>query len=317
MTYLPDTARPNSRGRKGVVAGAVAGLAEAAFRALAGWTRPSTDRDGAADALTRELEFLLPPALRSEDKQGSVAFVGAGPGDAELLTRKAHRLLTEADVVIHDRLVSDEILALLPRRARRIAAGKTGFGPSAAQEDINAEIVAQARAGARVVRLKGGDAAVFGRLDEETAACREAGIAYTVVPGITAASASAASIGQSLTRRGRNSSLRFVTGHDMNGFAEQDWRAMGAPGAVTAIYMGKKSARFVQGRMLMHGAAPDTPITLIENASRPDERVFGTCLARLAQCLEDAGSGAPCLLLVGLAPTAEKTALRRLTEIAL
>ena len=120
------------------------------------------------------------------------------------------------------------------------------------------------------MRLKGGDPAVFGRLDEEIEALEAAGIAYAVVPGVTAASAAAAAIGQSLTRRGRNSSFRVLTGHDVDGFAEHDWRELARPGATAAVYMGVKAATFLRGRLLMHGAAADTPVTAVENASRPD-----------------------------------------------
>ncbi|MEO1309282.1 MAG: SAM-dependent methyltransferase, partial [Pseudomonadota bacterium] len=145
--------------------------------------------------------------LTKESKPGSVAFVGAGPGDPDLLTLKARKLLDEADVVIHDRLVPDTILELARREATLIAMGKTGFGPSAKQDDINAALVAHAKEGAQIVRLKSGDPGIFGRLDEEVDACIAAGVDWHVVPGITAASAAAANLGQSLTRRGRNSDL--------------------------------------------------------------------------------------------------------------
>lgn len=233
-----------------------------------------------------------------------VDFVGSGPGDPELLTLKALRALERAQVVIHDRLVSPEILALINPAALVIDAGKEGFGPSIAQADIDALIVDHARAGAHVVRLKSGDPTVFGRLDEEIEAVTAAGIAYAVIPGITAASASVAAIGQSLTKRNRNSSVRFLTGHDMKGFAEHDWMQLARAGEVAAIYMGKKSARFVQGRLMMHGADPATPVTVIENASRADERVLATTLARLEPDLSDAAMTGPALVLYGLAPRA-------------
>ena len=125
-----------------------------------------------------------------------------------------------------------------------------------------------------------------------------------MIPGITAASAAVAAIGQSLTRRQRNASVRFLTGHDMKGFAEHDWAALARRGEVAAIYMGKRSARFIQGRLLMHGADPATPVTVIENASRPDERVLETTLARLEPDLTAAGMTGPALTLYGLAPRA-------------
>jgi uroporphyrin-III C-methyltransferase len=240
---------------------------------------------------------------------GHVVFVGAGPGDPDLLTIKALRALQAADVVIHDRLVSSDILDLSNPAARRLNAGKQGFGPAMSQDDINALIVAHAVDGAHVVRLKGGDATVFGRLDEEIDAVTAAGIPWHVVPGITAASASVAAIGQSLTKRGRNAAVRFLTGHDMTGFADHDWRALARPGEVAAIYMGKKSARFIQGRLIMHGADRATPVTVIENASLPDQRVLSTTLDRLPADLGAAALTGPALTFLGLAPRAAETAL--------
>lgn len=243
---------------------------------------------------------------------GQVTFVGAGPGDPDHLTLKALRALQQADVVIHDRLVGAGVLALANPAAVLVDVGKTGFGPSAAQEDIDARIVAEARLGRRVVRLKGGDCGIFGRLDEEITALDRAGLGWSIVPGLTAAVAAAAAIGQSLTRRGRNASVRIVTGHDMAGFAEQDWRGMARRGEVAAIYMGKKSARFLQGRLMMHGAAADTPITILENASRTNERTLATSLAALPEALGDISG--PAVLLYGLAPRRAAAALTRLKE---
>ena len=269
---------------------------------------PRAIADG-EDAGRIALDDLLADHLSRKDRPGHVAFVGAGPGDPELLTLKARRALDEADVVIHDRLITPEILELARREALLIDAGKEGFGPSMTQGDINALIVEHARAGAQVVRLKGGDPTVFGRLDEETDACDAAGVTWHIVPGITAASASVAAIGQSLTSRGRNASVRFVTGHDMKGFADHDWKALARPGEVAAIYMGKRAARFIQGRLLMHGADRATPVTVIENATRPDQRVLATTLAALAEDLGAANLTGPALTFLGLAPRAAQAAL--------
>lgn len=233
---------------------------------------------------------------------GDVAFVGAGPGDPELLTLKALKALQQATVVIHDRLVPAAILALANPAAQVIDAGKRGFGPSTPQDRINALIVDHAREGHAVVRLKGGDPVLFGRLDEEITAVEHAGLDWRIVPGLTAASAASAAIGQSLTQRARNASVRFVTGHDMEGFADQDWHALARPGAVTAIYMGKAAARFVQGRLMMHGASPATPVTIVENASLPDQRILASSVAQLATDLAAAGLDGPALILLGLAP---------------
>ncbi len=264
--------------------------------------RTLTEQD--ETALPATLDTLLETHLNRETTPGRVDFVGAGPGDPELLTLKARKALDTADVVIHDRLISPEILELVRREAQIFDAGKEGFGPSMKQVDINALIVEHAKSGAHVVRLKSGDSTVFGRLDEEIDAVTGAGIAFTIVPGITAASAAVAGIGQSLTKRHRNASVRFLTGHDMKGFAEHDWAALARPGEVAAIYMGKKSARFIQGRLMMHGADPATPVTVIENASRPDERVLETTLTHLEPDLSAAHMTGPALTLYGLAPRA-------------
>lgn len=261
---------------------------------------PRAHEAGGEDGAEQALDDLLARHLDAAPRPGHVDFVGAGPGDPELLTLKARRALDKADVVIHDRLISPEILELARREATLIDAGKEGFGPSMSQERINALILAHAGSGAHVVRLKSGDAGLFGRLDEELEAVEAAGISWRIVPGITSAVAAAASIGQSLTRRGRNSSVRFITGHDMQGFAEHDWRALARPGEVAAIYMGRKSARFVQGRLMMHGAAGTTPVTLIENASRPDERIIGCCLNDFTTSVTELTG--PAIILYGLSP---------------
>jgi uroporphyrin-III C-methyltransferase / precorrin-2 dehydrogenase / sirohydrochlorin ferrochelatase len=274
---------------------------------------PEAAREGEA-AVAPALARLLTRHLDAKPEQGRVDFVGAGPGDPELLTLRARRILDRADVVIHDRLVTPAILDLARREALMVDAGKEGFGPSTAQADIDAMIVRHALKGRHVVRLKSGDPTVFGRLDEEIAACEAAGVAYAVVPGITAASAAVASIGQSLTKRGRNASVRFVTGHDAQGFAEHDWKALARPGEVLAIYMGKKTARFVQGRLLMHGADPMTPVTAIENASRPDQRVVATTIGRLEPDLSAADLRGAAIILIGLAPRQAAEAVHELQE---
>ena len=241
-----------------------------------------------------------------------VLFVGAGPGAADHLTLGAARALSAAEVVIHDRLVGEEVLDLAPPQARRIDVGKEGFGPSTAQADIHAALVEAALSGARVVRLKGGDTGVFARLDEEIAALEAAGLSFRILPGLTTASVAAAAIGQSLTKRGRNTGLRILTGHVMEGFAEQDWRGLARAGEVAAIYMGKKSARYLQGRLMMHGAAAETPVTVVENVSRADQRVLAATLATVPAAV--AGITGPAILLYGLAPRAAVPALNQLKE---
>jgi uroporphyrin-III C-methyltransferase/precorrin-2 dehydrogenase/sirohydrochlorin ferrochelatase len=281
------------------------------------WTRFYFERgpralEGGEDAALGALERLL--AEGDGPRPGFVHLVGTGPGDPELLTLKARRLLHEADVVIHDRLVPPAILELARREATILEVGKTAYGPSWRQEEINARLVRHARAGATVIRLKGGDPAVFGRLDEEIEALEAAGVGYAVVPGVTSASAAAAAIGQSLTRRGRNSSFRVLTGHDVDGFAEHEWRELARPGATAAIYMGVKAATFLRGRLLMHGAAARTPVTAVENASRPGQRVIATTLIDLPVALAEAAPEGPVIILLGLEPRAAAIAMRNVKE---
>ncbi len=263
---------------------------------------PRAYDNGGEAALADTLERLLAEHMSARPDIGSVTFVGSGPGDPDLLTLKARRALHDADVVIHDRLVTPGILDLARREALIVNAGKQGFAPSTPQAEINALLVQHASEGRHVVRLKSGDATVFGRLDEEIDACAAAGVSCSVIPGITAASAAAAGIGRSLTRRERNSSVRLITGHDVEGYAEHDWRALARPGEVVAIYMGKKSARFLQGRLMMHGASPDTPVTVVESATCASQRVVASELAYLSEDIAEADMTGPVLVLYGLAP---------------
>lgn len=257
---------------------------------------------------------LLVDHLHGDVAQGRVDLVGAGPGDPDLLTLKARKLLDKADVVIYDRLVSKDILELARREATMVNVGKEGFGPSTTQEDIAAAMIEHASQGAHVVRLKSGDPGIYGRLDEEIDALDAAGIDWSIVPGITAANAASAQIGQSLTKRGRNGAMRFLTGHDVKGFAEQDWTSLAKPNQVAAIYMGAKGARFLQGRLMMHGASPDTPITAVENASRPNSRIIASTLAHLSADIEAAAPEGPVILMFGLAPRSAIAQLPALQE---
>ena len=266
------------------------------------------------EAVKTALSDLLDMHMSKTPRQGHVAFVGAGPGDPDLLTLRARRLLDHADVVLHDRLVTPEILELARREAHITDVGKTGFGPATSQEDINAMLCVHALKGAQVVRLKGGDPTLFGRLDDEIDACDAQGIAWSIIPGITAASAAVASIGQSLTKRHRNSDVRFLSGQDIKGFADHDWTLLARPNEIVALYMSTASARFIQGRLLMHGAAAETPITLVENASRPNERVVTTTLADLAQCHQTHAFEGPVLSLYGLLPRAAAPALQHILQ---
>ena len=273
---------------------------------------PQALRDGGEPAVRQALAALLEEVAGAADAPGRVDIVGAGPGDPELLTLKARRVLHNADVVIHDRLVPAPVLELARREAVLVEVGKIPGGPSWPQHAINALMVEHASEGAQVVRLKSGDPAVYGRLDEEMDALDAAGIAFEIVPGVTAAAAAAAAIKVSLTRRHRNSSLRFLTGQDVDGFAEHDWRALARPGAVAAVYMGVRAARFLQGRLLIHGAPTDTPVTAVENAARGGQKIVATTLRALADALGEAGVVGPAILFLGLAPRDALTAVEDL-----
>jgi len=263
---------------------------------------PQALREGGEAAARQALEALAAEAGMEACAPGFVHLVGAGPGDPDLLTQKARRLLHEADVVIHDRLVSPAVLELARREARLIAVGKVPGGSGWQQKDIDARIVAEATAGFQVVRLKSGDPGVYGRLDEEMQALAEAGIGYAIVPGITAATAAAAAAKVSLTQRGRNSALRLLTGQDVNGFAEHDWRTLAKPGAAAAIYMGVRAAQFLQARLLMVGANPGTPMSVVENASRADQTIIATTLANLTADMAAAAIQGPAILFLGIGP---------------
>lgn len=233
---------------------------------------------------------------------GMVWLVGAGPGDPELLTRKAERLIRAASVVFHDALVSPGILALASPGARLVHVGKRSGRHSRAQGEIDRLIVAAALDGHRVVRLKGGDPAIFGRATEELDACRAAGVAAAICPGVTAASAAAASLGQSLTLRGLARKLVLVTAHARAGESlDLDWQALADPQATLAIYMGKAAADEVSRRLIAAGLSAQTPVALVENASLPDERQFHTRLGLLPLAARSALGSGPALLLIGAA----------------
>jgi uroporphyrin-III C-methyltransferase/precorrin-2 dehydrogenase/sirohydrochlorin ferrochelatase len=219
---------------------------------------------------------------------------------------KARRIIHEADVVVYDRLVGSEILDLARKEAKFISVGKKGFGPAVSQQSINAHLVRDASQGLLVVRLKGGDPGIFGRLDEELVHVTSAGIATEVVPGVTAASAAAATLQVSLTRRNRNSSVTFLTAHDAKGFAEHHWQQLVRSGQSLAVYMGRKTATFLQGRLLMHGANHDLPVTCIEHISLPNQRAFSSTLGDFATQLDTQGYSGPLLILVGIDSAAGK-----------
>ena len=233
---------------------------------------------------------------------GRVWLVGAGPGDPDLLTVKALRLLQGADVVVHDRLTPPEILALARPDARMIDVGKRKSRHTLPQDDINSLLVALAREGLKVVRLKGGDPFVFGRGGEELLALREAGVTAEVVPGVTAALAAAAGAGAPLTHRGLAQAVTFVTGHaavtdGAAGEPDLDWLALSRPNHTLVVYMGVTTAATLAGRLIQAGRAPSTPVLIVEYASRPQERRVLTALSQLPTAT--AGLDGPALLVIG------------------
>ena len=229
---------------------------------------------------------------------GVVWLVGAGPGDPDLLTIKALKVLRTADVVVHDGLVTGEILDLAPDAARRISVAKRKSRHSYAQGEINRMLVAFALEGLTVVRLKGGDPFIFGRGGEELEACREAGVECRIVPGVTAALAAAADAGAPLTHRGSAQAVTFVTGHAASGEEpDLDWPSLARPNHTVVIYMGVSTAAGIAGRLIGAGRDGATPALVVENASRADERRIVTTLAGLAEAA--ASVAGPALLIVG------------------
>jgi uroporphyrin-III C-methyltransferase / precorrin-2 dehydrogenase / sirohydrochlorin ferrochelatase len=261
------------------------------------------DDAGARRAALGELDA----ARRHMTPIGIAHIVGAGPGDPDLLTLRAAQLLQEADAILHDDLVPPAILARARRDAELVSVGKralkrNGARASWAQADINAELVRRVRAGQTVVRLKAGDPFVFGRGGEEIEALREAGLPVAVVPGITAALGCAASAGIPLTHRRLASAVTFVSGHSADGSREAQWPALAAQGHTLAIYMGATEAASVRDRLLGAGADPNTPVAIVENGTRPDERVsLGRLadLARLAVPHISRGDVGPSLIIIG------------------
>jgi uroporphyrin-III C-methyltransferase/precorrin-2 dehydrogenase/sirohydrochlorin ferrochelatase len=260
----------------------------AARRWLAG------DRRGARGEARR----LLARSSAAPAARGEVTLVGAGPGDAELLTLKGLRALQDADVIFHDRLVSPEILDLARRDARCVPVGKSPGGAGLAQSEINTLLIEAARQGQRVVRLKGGDPFIFGRGGEELAALAGAGISFSVVPGITAASGSAAYAGIPLTHRELAHGVTFVTGHE-EAEAQINWAALARPGHTTVFYMARARLEHIAARLIEHGADPARPAALIAAATTSRQRVLTAPLERIAAVGADGALTAPALLIVG------------------
>ena len=232
--------------------------------------------------------------------KGIVHIVGAGPGDPELLTLKALRLIQEADIVYYDRLVSEEIVNLIRRDADRVQVGKSRTAESVAQEKINTLLIESARAGLRVVRLKGGDPFIFGRGGEELEALQKAAVEVQVVPGISSALGCAASAGISLTHRDHSQKLTFVTGHDgKGGFPDLNWFDLARPNQTVVVFMGVATSRTVADRLLQSGGSPITPVAIVENGTCKDERILRCHLFSLAETIERTHISGPALIIIG------------------
>ncbi len=257
-----------------------------------------------ADAVASE---NLPQARRAassllqsaEKVEGHIWLVGAGPGAADLLTLRAQRVMMEADVIVYDALVPQEIVDMGRRDAERLSVGKRKGCHSKSQEEINDLLVYLGREGKRVVRLKSGDPLVYGRAGEEMAALRAAGISYEVVPGITSAFAAAADFELPLTLRGVASSLVFTTGHDLTGDVLPDWASLAVSGATIAVYMGRTVAASVAERLMQAGLPAETTVAVVENASRPDRRLLHGILRDLPDLQHRDELTGPVMVIIG------------------
>lgn len=242
---------------------------------------------------------------------GTVYLVGAGPGDPELLTLRAARLIESASLIVHDGLVDPAILALASADARLISVAKKRSKHTLPQDQINALLVREARAGRDVIRLKGGDPFVFGRGGEEMEDCHAAGVPVQVVPGISAANGAAAASGIPLTHRDSASIVSFVAGQ-CKGLKDQNWAGLAGKNRTLVIYMGVKTAPQIAEKLMEDGLAPDMPVAIIENAARPEMRVLRGPLAALPQLVEQQQVISPALIVIGDVTARENTAVAQM-----
>ncbi len=236
--------------------------------------------------------------MEMRSNQGRVVLVGGGPGAADLLTLRAARAIAGADVIVHDGLVGDDVMAMVPAAARCISVAKRRARHTLQQDAIGDLLVAEARAGHMVVRLKGGDPFIFGRGGEEVAACVAAGVAVEVIPGVSAALGGAAAAFMPLTHRDHASIVSFVAG-ECRGLAEQNWAGLAGKGRTLVIYMGVSGAELIAEKLIGDGLSPDTPIAILERATHPDMRVLRSLLADLGGLVARAAVRSPALIIVG------------------
>ena len=263
---------------------------------------PEKLEDVELSTIEEDISKLLGNFNEAKGSVSHIYFVGAGPGHPELLTLQARKILHDADVIFYDRLVSQDILELARREAVMIEVGKSPSGFSWKQDDVNDRIISYAlKEGYRqIVRLKSGDPCLFGRLDEEIKAVVEAGVAFSIIPGVTAMTAASAAIGGSLTSRSRNSAVTLITGRDMDGFAEHDWKFLARDNAVFVVYMGVNGVKLLQDRLLLYGASQSTPVSVVENASTDRQRVVVTNLHDLTAIMLEEEVCSPAVIMVGI-----------------
>ena len=269
----------------------------------------------AGDVTAARKEMLARVNAHEHRKKGSVAIVGAGPGDPDLLTIKALNYLQLADVVIYDRLAGPDVVDYARRDAERVFAGKAKGRHTLTQDQINHHMLQAAKSGKRVVRLKGGDPFIFGRGSEEKAFLEAHGCEVEVVPGITAATGCAAASGIPLTERGITQAVTFVTGHGANGEPDLDWASLARLNQTLCIYMGVSTADWVADRLIGEGLAPATPAAIVENATRPNQRILRSRLDEVGSTVAREGVAGPAIVLIGeVARDANQAALDHIAE---
>ncbi|HEY0958772.1 MAG TPA: uroporphyrinogen-III C-methyltransferase [Novosphingobium sp.] len=255
----------------------------------------------------------MPIMTQLHPNPGRVFLVGAGPGDPDLLTLRAARLIMAAGLIVHDGLVDPAILAMARPGARLISVAKRRSRHTMPQEEINALLVAEALAGHDVLRLKGGDPFVFGRGGEEAEACRTAGVPVEVVPGVSAALGAAAAAQIPLTHRKAASIVSFVAGQ-CKGLTEQNWAGLAGKGRTLVVYMGVATAEMISDKLIADGLAPDVPVAVIENATKAQMRVLRTPLAGLAALVEKEKVKSPALIVIGEVAAEDENALGALAR---